>query len=503
MLMRTWTDNIITAAVASRDFLDDGKGPRLENSFWRILRSERVMSRMDGRRLARQVKNITDGGYIRTTPTGSPRASRNLENYYTRPSITSMDSEISGLEPARKPENLSVSEYSEDEGTPTPKSRSPFARVAVADVRSMQNRRSNLGRLPPILKKSGNGSGGSSSKGSSLPSPLEVEAQKVSGLTSVEKNRDPLGDISPVDRTSTSGGAGAGGSPLPRRFTATRFDEEVKVSIPTVIVPSRNSSEKSPRSRSGSYSKTNRRNPVVKATVGSSKKRPIVMRQRSSITSQESSLGRALPAAAKIGSATAAASEAEDLQGPSNAGMPLSRRRRSRASSPHPAGESVRLTSAEVRAIMENENDESDGEGEEEDSGEDGDILDESGEENEPTTTRILREVEDRRPSPFSRQTSQHRSFTNLPSAAWRSTVVAPTAASYQASGFMAPGETSTSAGRGRNVFRDDVVPLKAPGPSRTDQEPAESSNVLPRSRSQLTLLLERTQATSEEKRGK
>lgn len=84
-----------------------------------------------------------------------------------------------------------------------------------------------------------------------------------------------------------------------------------------------------------------------------------------------------------------------------------------------------------------------------------------------------------------------NRSFTNVSSFARKSSAVVPTAASFEASGMLDTGQSTLTAARGRDAFNNEIVPLKAPA-SAGPGPPAEASQSLPRTKSQLTLLLER-----------
>ena len=496
-------------AGASKDLMEDNIGRRLENSFWRILRSERVMKRMNGRRLAKQVKSITDGGYIRTTPTGSPRASRNLDNYYVAP-LDKTENPLSTSNPtanrstaSAKAVNLSVPGESEDDDTPTPKSTSTFARVPVKDVKSMPERRSNLGRLPPILKKANSGSAGSA-KNSTRPSPTSsgIEQTASSGRKELKLAKDSNTGLASPLSTSPS-------TSQPRRYTATRFNEEVKVAIPKPSSSSKGFGERSPPFRNSSYSKSGKRNPVVKASTGSSKKRPILMRHRSSVSSHESSVSETSPASLDSKSLKGSGFGRED-RGLLGQESSTQQKGRARASSPHPSkgsGQpSAQLALADDDEVeleggqrREGEEGEEEGEDEDEDDGEETAREDDEPEQTEDAfITRPSPRVD-----PFSQIPSQHRSFTNLPAAAWRSAAVAPAAASYQASGLMAPEQGGRSGGNGKRSFRNDIVPLKAPGPSSEERAPSDNADRLPRTRSQLALLLDRNRPNVEEKKGK
>lgn len=90
------------------------------------------------------------------------------------------------------------------------------------------------------------------------------------------------------------------------------------------------------------------------------------------------------------------------------------------------------------------------------------------------------------------------RSFTNIPSFARKSSAAVPTAASFQASGMLDTGQgpSTTGKNRGKEAFKNKIVPLKAPA-SAGPESSTENPKPLPRTKSQLTLLLERERKRS------
>ncbi|KAL9010602.1 MAG: hypothetical protein Q9173_004475 [Seirophora scorigena] len=63
---------------ANRAVLADDVGRRLEYFFWRIWSNRRLLDDMSGALIAANFSKISEGGYIRTTPTQSPRPSQHL-----------------------------------------------------------------------------------------------------------------------------------------------------------------------------------------------------------------------------------------------------------------------------------------------------------------------------------------------------------------------------------------------------------------------------------------
>ncbi|KAL8666067.1 MAG: hypothetical protein Q9202_001804 [Teloschistes flavicans] len=66
----------------NRAVLAEDVGRRLENFFWRLWGSDRLWRRISGNRVAAIFSKISEGGYIRTTPTQSPRSSRSLGTFH-------------------------------------------------------------------------------------------------------------------------------------------------------------------------------------------------------------------------------------------------------------------------------------------------------------------------------------------------------------------------------------------------------------------------------------
>ena len=462
----------------------------MENYFWRLLRCERLLQSLSGNQIFTHVTVISEGGNIRTTPRGSPRSSRNLDAYYAAaqprnpvpPTQTS-----SSVTPTADVPPASASEHSEhDDGAPTPTPSSPYTQVGRMEDRTKEKRRSNLGRPPPILK---NTSSSGSSKSASSKSPIVGASQ----INAEPDEPDPSQTVEKSSITQSQQPTVSTGSPPTPRYISTRFSEQVAVSIPQAPKGTvGGKGERSSRSFGESSLKSSKRGHVVHAGSVASRKRPIVMRHRSS---QASSPGKPSPTSPYFGPQQ----RREDEEGLTMA-SPTERRRR--AVSPHPGIGKARFS---LEAASDEEEDE-----EEAASSEPGaeETTEENTKENTSTAQSPSPLVEPDFRSKFADRSrpQQHRSFTNLSSAAWRSTAVAPTAASYQASGLMFPEQTPSSGrrGSGRAVFKDEIVPLKAPAPAGPGaQDDTEDVTSLPRTKSQLTLLLERSKAAGQDAKGK
>ena len=217
----------------------------------------------------------------------------------------------------------------------------------------------------------------------------------------------------------------------------------------------------------------------MKAMTGSSKRIPIVKRQRSSIRSHEGSLNESTMPPAMIRSASDQSARSIALPRDTSATQ-LSRR--SRASSPHPGKRKTSIAEPSDRSA----------------GGRDTGSEAVVGGSVSPVKTRF-KENDEGSSNSSRRMPPSHRSFTHLPSALLRSSAAAPAAASYQASGMMTPDVVQVSSGKGKEAFREDVVPLKGPGPAADAN--TRTPPVSPRSRSQLALLLDKGKAPLEERR--
>ena len=446
-------------------------GQRLENFFWRIAMSGRLRERLSGAQIVRQFISISEGGGIRTTPTPSPRSSRHLgRSVKEARSIVSTSSAVST---SPKADLIQGSEDVEDTSvTPTPTSPSDASLEDTIKLR--ENRRATTARPPPILKKLSSGSN-RPSRSSSIVSPASQGSSSTAD-TGIEGDVTFDDDATPTEPHAPIAGRSA------RKSNMTRFNEEVAVSIPKASIVSRSSGS---RLSGESNPRSGRRNPIVVASTGASKRRPPIIRQRTSQISSFSTL-KDPPSRTSSSPNLALGMTPYTVQGPSQeAGA--SSARRLRAASPHPfkndkepslsspssGGEDMGIQEpstkphSERSAIAE--------------------ISNAGFRSSKPLVDPNFR-------SQFVDKTRRStRSFTNIPSFARKSSAAVPTAASFQASGMLDTGPSSSTAGknRGKEAFKNEIVPLKAPASAGPEPSP-KNPQPLPRTKSQLTLLLER-----------
>lgn len=437
--------------------------------------SERIRGHLSGADIDKQFDSISQGGYIRTTPTPSPRSSRSIGSSYdtkARP-ITSTKGAVSSS-PAKPGPVHGEEQLGNTSFLPVPQNPSKMSPEATTSLK--ENKKTPTARPPPILKKL--------SSGSKTPSRSSLVLSPSSqGLSSLGASKDEVVTFDPDPTPSESFVPITGKSA--RKSTTTRFNEEVAVSIPKVPVASRLSGG---RSSGESSQRGRRKSPITVASSGTSKRRPSIMRQRSSQASSSgaskdpplrSSSSPNLARSMKLNHANIGQSPSQEAEASSS--------RRSRAASPH-LSKHRRLSSTSAPSSEEDTEDLS---------------GDDTGSQ-EPSTNTLVEEIAnanaeqskslvdpDFRSRFEDKKRPPTRSFTNISSFARKSSAVVPTAASFEASGMLDTGQGTLTAAGGRDTFNNEIVPLKAPasagpGPS------IEASQPLPRTKSQLTLLLDR-----------
>ncbi|KAL8911803.1 MAG: hypothetical protein Q9171_003071 [Xanthocarpia ochracea] len=250
-----------------KDTFAEDVGRRLENFFWRIWGNNRVLCNITGTLVAAIFSKISEGGYIRTTPTQSPRSSRSLGTFHTaqeveRPNVSP------GYVPGISSSNESSSPDDDDAGD-----------AEETETESTAAGKKRLPpRPPPILKKP---------KSMSPPETLQVP-----DLADEVHRRAVARGPSPEDSTRQHLQARS----LERSGKTARFStDEMRSSH--FLPPSADADVKvddgtaQPQAKSKLLS--SRRKPAVIATTGVSRRRPI-MRQRSSQSSSSSASVTAL-----------------------------------------------------------------------------------------------------------------------------------------------------------------------------------------------------------------
>ncbi|KAL8716381.1 MAG: hypothetical protein Q9220_000288 [cf. Caloplaca sp. 1 TL-2023] len=405
-------------------------GQRLEYFFWRVWSNDRLLDSMTGPLVAAIFSKISEGGYIRTTPTQSPRSSRSLGTFY--PSLQSRLEQASSL-----PEvGLSTSDLRD----------SPPNGDAI-DEDETETEADPLGkkklplRPPPIAKKS------KSVTMAEIPEDLDqgpvvrkysdrIKARTTSKVTST--------------RFATS----------PHEITHHGTDDRDRVTLQTDTAVKISQDEPAHTSRK-SKSKLGGRKVAVVANTAGNKRRPVVRQKSSQSSSSKGSLPSSPtshPGLTRHGSVLDG-SAMEALATPDHSTTSLKAKR--------PLHQIKRAF-------------------EEEDTGE-----------NKEKTGQAAVFDEDSQPELTSKSASRtipsHRSLISLPSILKKPSAAAAMAASYQAAGTMDLGQQSSI---GSALVPDGTSVGNESPPS----ESRHKKDILPKTKSHLTLLLQQDRKAGAER---
>lgn len=435
----------------------DGVGRRLENFFWRIWSCRKLLHRISGRQVALQFQHISEGGYFRTTPTQSPRISRSLASNETgspsdgrasaslRETSPSVDrprgTRNEGQEEKRERDHLaspveSVPPRSQETVAPLP---SILKKPKVAFATHSSKTAKVLGPDASLSRKSGDDDDGGG--------PLSANAPHAEAVNHETASSPQRRQQSPTEENA---GPNIGDERGPRRRTMAR--ERALIA------------EKSTGSQEDAKPKSTGKRAVLVKT-GASKRRPIIAQRKSSQSSSSTASQLTASPATGINVGSAASTQAwEANAGKSAHDQDQSGMQRSRHGSPHP--------SQRRNAAMEDQNlvDESHGKPKNEGRGIEDGLVD-----------RDFR-------SRFAIRSRAHgHLFAPFPG---KSAAAAATSANDQAIGTTDSAQDDKS--KCAEPFTDEIVRLKPPGSSGPRAKDDSEAQPLPRTKSQLTLLLER-----------
>ncbi|KAG7009395.1 hypothetical protein G7Y79_00002g005100 [Physcia stellaris] len=412
---------------ASKNILPDGAGQRLANFLWRVWGSEKILHHLTGSQLALHFSAISEDGPLRTTPTQSPRVSRNL--------------------------SAAINTSQSREQVLPPPSGTSKARAKPTSP-SQEEEKKEKTRLPPILKRP-----------QEVTSMGRTEASRVSAQStlSADGEDDSTPSTTPSGKTLKTNTELRGPYSTKQPVVAgTSTSEADSDSMPESSGESpetlqRVSSEDTVRPPSEAAPKAKRTKTVFHA---SARKRPVVTKRKSS---QSSSTVSPRPSAATSG--------LQDTSGPRTAEVAAQKPlESSEPSKPSPPLPSPQLPSQPPNTLVEPD-----------------------------FRTKFVEKTR-----------SAQSSFVNLPSLLRKPTPSSAAPTSYQAAGTMGlahpPQPTERGRGRGKVTFTEGSKP---PGPAGPDiqlnrggeGEGAEAG--LPRTESQLTLLLERQKEKGPRARGR
>ncbi|KAL8806922.1 MAG: hypothetical protein Q9182_001051 [Xanthomendoza sp. 2 TL-2023] len=267
-IARLWKAYHTNRAIFAEDV-----GRRLENFFWRIWGNDRLLYNITGTLVAAIFSKISEGGYIRTTPTQSPRSSRSLGTF-PRPqeagstnisSNLAPNSSLSNVQNLPSHDDAGDAEETETESTVSSKKRLPH-------------------RPPPILKKP---------KSASPPERAQnldwvIQPDPRSAMAKFTEKSSPSGSsLDPAASTVTFLCEDELRPPGRSGKTARFRTDEVSPSNLLASTATANLDNVAPELQGKAKPQPSRRKATVVANTAASRRRPII-RQRSSQSSSSS-----------------------------------------------------------------------------------------------------------------------------------------------------------------------------------------------------------------------
>ena len=448
----------------------DGVGRRLENFFWRIWSSTKILHQIRGRQVAVQFSHISEGGYFRTTPTQSPRLSRVLGENETGTPATP---KAPASPPDASPPNDPPSGLADQNQVVTRARRMPVHRAEPAS--SVTSKAAKP--LPSILKKPKTAAAAPSSPALKVFSP-------DSGFSQTAGGDDDRGELLPA--VAPSAAVSDESFPPGRPSSSTEVHDFIEMggdrgSRRSMMSRDRaKTTEKSSGLQEDVKPKFAGKRTVL-AKTGARKRRPTMVQRKSSQSSSSTAsvVARSPTSRIKAGSAAGAHVETPNVDQSIHAeDQPLMQDiRHGRAHPPR-----------RHSAAMEDEcvGWKSRGQSRREAPGPADGLVDRDFRSRFAARSRVDNPLL----APFTEQSMA---------------AAAATSTDHQATGITdsAPSQSSKHKGTWNEDFTDEIIPLKPPGSSGPGAKDDEAQ-ALPRSKSQLTLLLEQDrQRRQERKQGK
>ncbi|SLM34795.1 Protein of unknown function DUF1752, fungi [Lasallia pustulata] len=502
--------------TTNKAVLADDVGRRLENFFWRIWGNGRISSNIRGSQVALLFVSISEGGEIRTTPTQSPQSRRRyLEEErghirHSPPPLSSALAPSPASSPASDAEGIQKSaRFATEESTP---SKAPI-KLSSSQERGRDNR-----RPPPILKKPKVWSSNHLPKTARIVSPTtrkesELDTKEQSLVSSLQSGVSPS-SVS-VECKAPAPGPGA------VRPASENEHFEPEGQHPLIKVPPGTASRVERSPQRDISQRPGRKKAAFAANIAATKRRPAVGRRKSSQSSSSNTSEAPSPHSAAQNKITlesppplpSLGTPLDDVDpspvspnSPSDTSTVKARTiiptlsfdtrsaKISRSASPHQSKHSRDRPQGRLAMGISPGNTQYDEERAHQDWLVDRDFRSKFVERTRPSENRGLASL----------QTHRTKSSTAL---------TAP--ASYQAHGTVGFGEQAPGDLPGKEkanlTFRNRFLPSKAPGAASEavidddddDEEEGRASQALTRSKSQLTLLLERDRHVAEQKKSK
>ena len=490
-------------------------GRRLENFFWRIWSNGHIHPNITGSQVAALFSKISEGNAIRNTPTQSPRSSRSLRDLEREYVATRYKSARDEDGPASLDEDSPLLEGRTSSASSAKFADSNFDPPQSSSESHGKGKQRDVTQPPPILKKPRTGSSIQIAKSARILTP----AIKSSGRATDESYAVSPGD--PVSVSSKTDSRAPGTRQTSLKWEQDEDDDDDdddgsnddrEAALTLVAPPSRKIQERNSKLEEVATNRSSRKQSAYVASTGSNKHRPSNSRRKSSQSTSSNALKSASPGLTSQSNTTSrspppplplARTGQQDRTRLSGAkGRTVGRPSTNSARKPKSPELTARAPSGNPTILISSQSSTTPEQAVEEGSA--------SSEDSEPRT------FNDEEPPPnwlvdkdFRRKfvDKAHSASGPLRSVAPKSTVATMIPASFQASGKVSFAEQlprSVKAKMKESSFTDEIVALKPPGeiyPAMTSED--SPSLVLPRTKSQLTLLLEKDKRKGVEKRSK
>ncbi|KAL8792990.1 MAG: hypothetical protein Q9195_004394 [Heterodermia aff. obscurata] len=386
---------------ASKAILPDGSGQRLANFLWRVWGSPSILYNLTGNQLAAHFSAISEDGPLRTTPTQSPRTSRNLSIVVRAPKSRSR---FLSPPPGRTETGPSVHKLTTPLHIDEKDDIQPLSTPKLTQYNTVAKVQTSHISTPSVIAEEDDDD-------ESTPSttPVGKTVQKFAKDRTARSSTEKTGSETMAPRTVDPSSA----------LQSVSSQDTIRPNSETVSKPKR----------------------TKRLRSASTKKRPVAMKRKSSQSSS------------------------------SNTSSTISPRLPAKTSGlPDPSGPSIDEAAEPADHQPQ--------------------IRTEPNTDSPPKTSLVDPNFR----SKFVEKTrSAQSSFVNLPSLLRKPSASAATPASYQAAGMLESSRPAQPAvkGRGKVTFTEGSKP---PGPAGPDADVGDELDVsvLPRTKSQLTMLLER-----------
>ena len=464
--------------ATNKTLLADGVGRRLENFFWRIWSNADIRHHIRGSQVAVLFSKISEGGFLRTTPTQSPRTSRSLGSYrQTSRSGSALDSSSPNARATSSRTQRSSSGAAEEKRRNLGALDDPASRVSSPFTAQRLNKEVSL--PPSILKKSRAESSSQLSKSSTVVSPTfdPLRRNPCSGSgEAVISLGSPCADAPVTGRGDRSSDREQVSSPSRNEKKPSGSSSKSQTPPAEARIPEGKNSR-----LPGDDQKPTRTKPAVHAKTGASRRRPVMASRKSSQSSSSNASNVISPPSSgkKVASSCEPSDSNLDADADARSRRKAQLAKSSRPGSPLPSKHGAQETAEESSSSDEEaENDAGRGENRLDDRLVDRDFR-------SKFASRIRPEPQLAGSLPPLERKPAQASADSVPDQA---TITTRIEHAKQRNGKSK-----------RNVgFTDEIIPLKPPGAAAEEDEDEDDTPAdLPRTKSQLTLLLEQDRRKS------